>query len=303
MECESTEDLWRFVTCGLNEKAKEMTEKVKNLYMEPAPIMSMLVHDCLENGVDMSLGMTYNNYGFHGTGLSCGADQIAAIDSMVFGEKRITRERLLAGLENNFENDAELRYVLRNDAAKMGRDESANEIGNRLLGAFADSLEGIKNERGGVFRAGTGSAMYYVWHGETLGATADGRDAYDYLPCNFSESMFMTNSGPLSVLVGFAPDELKRTSNGGPMTFELHDTVFKNADSVKKVAQLVKAYVHAGGHQLQINAVNREKLMAAQKEPEKHADLIVRVWGWSGHFVEIDACYQNQIIKRVEFGV
>jgi formate C-acetyltransferase len=115
--------------------------------------------------------------------------------------------------------------------------------------------------------------------------------------------MFMTNSGPLSVLVGFAPAELIRTCNGGPMTFELHDTVFKNPESVKKVAGLVKAYIHAGGHQLQINAVNREKLMAAQAEPEKHADLIVRVWGWSGHFVEIDKCYQNQIIRRVEFGV
>ena len=65
-------------------------------------------------------------------------------------------------------------------------------------------LEPYVNERGGIFRAGTGSAMYYVWHAENLGATADGRDAYDYLPCNFSESMFMTNSGPLSVLIGFA---------------------------------------------------------------------------------------------------
>lgn len=302
-ECESTEDLWRFVICGLNERAKTMTSALKNLYMEPAPIMSMLVHGCLENGTDMSGGLKYNNYGFHGTGLSCGADQIAAVDSMIFREGRITKERLLEGMKTNFENDKELRYILRNDADKMGRDENANEIGNRLLGAFADSLEGYVNERGGIFRAGTGSAMYYVWHGENLGATADGRDAGDYLPCNFSESMFMTNSGPLSVLIGFAPEELIRTSNGGPMTFELHDTVFKNPESVKKVAGLVKAYIHAGGHQLQINAVNREKLMAAQAEPEKHADLIVRVWGWSGHFVEIDKCYQNQIIKRVEFSV
>lgn len=142
--------------------------------------------------------------------------------------------------------------------------------------------------------------MYYVWHSENLGATADGREAFDYFPANFSPSLFLKNSGPLSVLIGFSPEALLRTSNGGPMTFELHDTVFKNDDSVKKVAALVHAYIHSGGHQLQINAVNREKMIQAQLHPEDHQDLIVRVWGWSGHFVELDECYQNQIIKRVE---
>ena len=185
----------------------------------------------------------------------------------------------------------------------MGKDEAANEIGNRLLGAFADSFESIKNERGGIFRAGTGTAMFYVWYAENLKATADGRCDGEYLPANFSESMFLTGTGPLSVLLGFCLPNLKRASNGGPMTLELHDTVFKTEESTKKVAALVKTYIDAGGHQLQLNAVNKEKLMDAQKNPEKHKDLIVRVWGWSGHFVELDECYQNQVIQRLEFDI
>lgn len=300
-ECENTEELMKYVKEGIFKKTQEMCENVKNLYMEPCPYVSLLMSDCLERGIDMSEGMTYNNYGFHGTGLSCAVDQIAAIDSLMFKKKLFDADRLLKAIETNFENDLELKHMLRNDADKMGRDENANEIGNTILNIFADSLEGVKNERGGVFRAGTGSAMYYVWHSENLGATADGREAFDYFPANFSPSLFLTKSGPLSVLIAFSPDALYRTSNGGPMTFELHDTVFKTDDSVKKVAALVRAYILNGGHQLQINAVNREKMIDAQKNPEKHQDLIVRVWGWSGHFVELDKCYQNQIIKRVEF--
>ncbi|MBQ4110210.1 MAG: pyruvate formate-lyase [Clostridia bacterium] len=303
LECESTNELLEFVKDELRNKAKEMTEAVKNLYMEPSPIISLLMKNCLENGRDISEGATYNNYGFHGTGLSCGADQIAAVDSLVFVKKVVTKERLLNGMKTNFKNDSDLRYMLRNYADKMGRDSNANEIGNILLGLFADSLEGIKNERGGIFRAGTGSAMYYVWHGENLGATADGRDAGDYLPANFSESMFLTKSGPFSVLKGFSPENLKRTSNGGPLTLELHDTVFESEESIKKVASLVKSYILMGGHQLQLNAVNREKLMDARLHPERHQNLIVRVWGWSGRFVELNECYQNQIIKRVEFKI
>ncbi len=302
-ECDDMESLWGVVRDRMFSKVREMADAVKNLHLEPAPFQSLLMQDCLENGVDISAGSRYNNYGFHGTGISCGADQLAAVDSMVFKSGEVTKERLLKGMETDFSDDPELKYMLRNKADKMGRDENANEIGDRLLGIFADSLEGLKNERGGIFRAGTGTAMYYVWHSENMKATADGRGAGEYLPANFSPSLFLTDSGPLSVLLGFTPKSLLRTSNGGPMTFELHDTVFKTADSVGKVAELVRSYILSGGHQLQINAVNHDKLLAAQKEPDKYRDLIVRVWGWSGHFVELDKCYQDQILARTEYGI
>lgn len=89
--------------------------------------------------------------------------------------------------------------------------------------------------------------------------------------------------------------------NGGPLTLEFHDTVFKNEEGTAKVAKLVEIFVKNGGHQLQLNAVNRDKLLDAQKHPEKYPNLIVRVWGWSGYFSELDTVYQNQILKRLEF--
>ena len=88
--------------------------------------------------------------------------------------------------------------------------------------------------------------------------------------------------------------------NGGPLTLELHDTLFRNRDSIQKVAFLVKSYIDMGGHQLQLNAVNRERLIEAKKYPELHKNLIVRVWGWSGYFVELDEEYQDHVIQRIE---
>ncbi|MBE6612777.1 MAG: pyruvate formate-lyase, partial [Ruminococcaceae bacterium] len=300
-ECDNMDALMEYTREAIRERAVSMASVVKNLHLEPAPLLSLLMRDCADNGRDISAGAKYNNIGFHGTGLSCAADQLAAVDSMIFKTGRIDKARLLHGMETDFADDAELKHLLRNDADKMGRDDDANEFGNKLLHFFADAFEGLTNERGGVVRAGTGSAMYYVWHSRDLGATADGRAAGEYLPCNFSPSLFLTKSGPLSVLLGFSPDALKRTSNGGPMTLELHDSVFREDSSIHKVAELVRAYILAGGHQLQLNAVNAEKLRAAQLEPEKHQELIVRVWGWSGHFVELDKCYQDQVLSRVEY--
>lgn len=84
---------------------------------------------------------------------------------------------------------------------------------------------------------------------------------------------------------------------------ELHDNTFRNEDGVKKVAALVRTFILRGGHQLQLNSVNREVLLDAQKHPENHKNLIVRVWGWSGYFNELDLDYQNHIISRTEFSV
>ena len=64
---------------------------------------------------------------------------------------------------------------------------------------------------------------------------------------------------------------------------------------------MVKTYIKLNGHQLQLNAVNKETLLDAQKHPENHKNLIVRVWGWSGYFNELDLVYQNHIIKRLGF--
>ena len=87
------------------------------------------------------------------------------------------------------------------------------------------------------------------------------------------------------------------------MTIEIHDTVLKNEIGTKKTALLVKKFIELGGHQLQLNSVNREKLLDAQKHPENYPNLIVRVWGWSGYFNELDLKYQNNIIRRCEYVV
>ena len=193
--------------------------------------------------------------------------------------------------------------MLREDAPKLGRDEECEGIADALLSAFADAVEPLKNERGGIFRAGTGSAMYYLWHADALGSTYDGRYSDEPLSANFSPSLTLRDAGPLSVISAMARPTLARVMNGGPLTLEMHDTVFNHPEGLEKVAQLVRSFILLGGHQLQLNAVSPEQLRDAMAHPEKHRGLIVRVWGWSGHFVQLDKAYQEQILRRTMYGV
>ena len=285
----------------LRAAAENVMEGIHDLYFEPAPYHSVLMSDCMEQKKDISEGGTYNNFGFHGTGFSSAVDQMAAVRKLVFEEQAVTAEAMLSALENDFAEAAELQYRLRHDAPKMGRDPEAKQLAECLIDLFDEALNGMKNERGGIVRAGTGTAMFYVDHARELGATADGRSSGECLPANFSPSLFITDAGLFSIVGNFAVKNLSHAINGGPLTLELHDSIFNASDSIEKVAMLVRGYIRLGGHQLQLNAVNSQRLRDAQLHPEHHSDLIVRVWGWSGHFVELEKRFQDHIIARTEF--
>lgn len=280
-----------------------LCEKVRCLYIRPAPFVSLMMQPAEAYG-DISRGGRYNNYGFHGCGLATAADSLGNIRRYVFGDGSVGKAELIDALKKNFEGYDRLLNKLRYRAPKMGQgDDLTDGIAGTLLDAFADALEGRRNDRGGIFRAGTGTAMYYIYYGEGLPATPDGRRKDEPLAANFSPSLFSECPGPVSIIRSFARQDLRRAMNGGPLTIELHDSVFRGEGSVAKVGALVKFFIDSGGHQLQLNTVNRETLEDAQRHPENYRNLIVRVWGWSGYFVELDPEFQAHIMRRMELGL
>lgn len=144
--------------------------------------------------------------------------------------------------------------------------------------------------------------MFYLRHADEIGASADGRLEREPFGANFAPSLF-AQVGPVSVIKSFSKQHFEKVMNGGPLTIEFHNSVFRDADGIKKVAQLVKYFIMRGGHQLQLNSVNLETMKDAQAHPENYGRLIVRIWGWSAYFVELDREYQDHVIRRQEYNV
>lgn len=299
---ESYEDFYAYVDSLIKKACLRITSAHDNLYIVPAPFMSVLMGGCIEKARDISLGGNSNNYGVHGTGLSTAADSLAAVKKYYFEEKSLSLQDLSEALKNNFKGYESLKEKLRSEAPKMGFDDDyADSIGTALLDSFASGLRGIRNERGGIWRAGTGTAMYYIFHAKDLPATPDGRGAGEVIPANFTPSMFLKQKGPVSVMRSFSKPHLADAINGGPLTIELDQSIFRNDETVEKLAMLIRSYIRMGGHQLQLNTLDKDTLVDAKVHPELHRNLIVRVWGWSGYFVELDECYQDHIIERIKY--
>lgn len=298
LSSESYDDFFAAVKAEIQKECDEICGGINNLWFVPSPFMNVLM-DC-----DVYNGGKYNNFGIHGTGIATAADSLAAIKKYVFDEQSVEKQELINEVDSDFENAPGLLHKLRFEAPKLGNnDDFVDDIAIGLLDAFADALQGKINCRGGIYRAGTGSAMYYLWHADEIGASADGRRAKEPFGTNFSVSLFAKVKGPVSVIASMTKQHFENAINGGPLTLEFHSSVFADEEGIEKVGKLVKAFIDRGGHQLQLNTVNTSSLLDAQIHPEKYRQLVVRIWGWSAYFIELDKEYQDHVIKRQVYSI
>jgi formate C-acetyltransferase len=273
------------------------------LWFVPAPFLSILTDGSIARRQDISSGAKYNNWGLHGTGIATAVDSLVNIRHLIYEEQTLTPAELIDAIDKDFDGYAYLLHLLRYESPKFGDGTEDPELmAIRLLDLFARSVRDLRNERGGRIRPGTGTAMYYLWHVRDLPASPDGRRKGEPLAANYTPSLFAKVPGPLSIVKSFTRPDLSQIINGGPLTLEFHDTLFRTQESRDKVSALVKWYIDNGGHQLQLNAVNRETLAAAKAHPDEHRQLIVRVWGWSAYFYELDEAYQDHVMHRMEYG-
>jgi pyruvate-formate lyase len=305
---EGFESIRQQVKRNIQDQVDQLVERYEPLFLPPAVYYSVLMDGCIEEGSDLSAGLRYNNFGIHGAASANAADALAAVKQFVFGEKSLDPRQLLAALDTNYAGAEDICQKLQQQAPKVGtRNALADDMLVFLFDAFADACERHEgNRRGTRIRPGTGSAMYYIWLAEghpsmsepVVGATADGRFQGDFFSANLAPSPGLRNDSPIAVFESFCQIDYQRIYNGGPVTVELSESVFRNPEGLNKVAMLVRMFLRLGGQQLQINSLNAEILKDACQHPERHPNLIVRVWGWSGYFCELSPQYQDHIINR-----
>jgi len=296
------------VKVHVREQVNCLADVYSRLLLPPAPYYSIFMRGCLEQGRDLSKGLKYNNLGIHGAGSSNAADALAAVQKFIFEEHSISPDELLSALDTNFISCEPLRRELEEEGPKVGNNDPVTDaLLVKLFDDLADACEEhARTPRGGILRPGTGSAMYYIWLAKghqgmrepVVGATADGRLRGQPFSANLAPSPGVLVRGPISTLQSFAKINYQRICNGGPVTMELSDSVFRDHESVRKTAMLVRTFAQLGCQQLQLNSLSLDTLLDAKAHPENHKNLIVRVWGWSGYFCELAPEYQDHIIAR-----
>ena len=267
----------------------------------PAPFLSLLVDDCILRGRDYNDGgPRYNSTYIMGVGPATCADSLAAIRYHVYDHATVGMGELLEALDRDFAGAEPLRQRLWNKTPKFGNDDDyVDAIASDLFRAFFDAVDGRPNTKGGAYHVNYLSTTCHVYFGSRTGATPDGRRATQPLSDGISPSQGADRLGPTAVIRSAATLDHARTG-GTLLNQKFSPSVLAGDDGLVRVGQIVRTYFRLGGHHVQFNVVTAETLRAAQADPEKYRDLIVRVAGYSDYFCDLARALQDEIIARTE---
>lgn len=276
---------------------------IERLYADymPAPFLSLLVEDCIGKGKDYNAGgPRYNSTYIMGVAPATCTDSLAAVNYHIFERKALTMDELLQALARNFEGQERLRLLLWNKTPKFGNDDDyADAILKDVFDAFFDEIDGRMNTKGGSYHVNYLSTTCHVYFGAMTGATPDGRRAEQPLSDGISPVQGVDRHGPTAAVKSAARLDHARTG-GTLLNQKFAPQLLKQEEGLDKVGQLVRSYFRLGGHHIQFNVVTGATLRAAQAEPEKYRDLIVRVAGYSDYFCDLTRALQDEIIARTE---
>jgi len=267
----------------------------------PVPFLSLVIDDCIANAKDYNNGgARYNTSYIQGVGLGTVTDMLTSIRYNIYDRKTLSWNELNKAEEADFEGFEDIQHDLIYNTPKYGNDDDyVDQHAVQVFEIYYDAVNGKPDSRGGVHRINMLPTTSHVYFGSVTGATADGRKAHRPLSEGISPVQGADKQGPTSVLKSASKIDHLRTG-GTLLNQKFSPQFFEDEDSYSCLTALIRSYFALDGHHIQFNVVNAETLREAQKHPELHRDLIVRVAGYSDYFNNLPEDLQNEIILRTE---
>lgn len=292
---------------GLMISSVNTIEQVHKEY-KPLPYLSLFIEDCVKNGRDVTAGgAKYNHSGPQALALGTAADSLATIKQLVFDEKSITAEELIDALKKNWEGYEKLYRLVNSDKVHhYGNDDDyADELAKFVFDTYCKYVEHRPNVRGGEFAPGVYSVAGNVPHGMVQWASADGRQAYepvsDCIGAVHTHVASHDIKGPTAMLNSVAKLDHERAGNGTLLNWKFNPSAVQGEIGLKNLIALLDMIVNKKLMHSQFNVITKEQLLAAQADPDKYKNLLVRVAGYSAYFVDLGKDLQRDIIERTEY--
>lgn len=271
---------------------------------DPKLYRTFFTRDCVKNRKSFEAGGARYNWtivSYHG--IANLIDSIAAIRKCVYEDKTIRKDELIRALRADFKGFKNVRGKLLN-VPKFGNDISyVDDPGAEIIRFAWEELYQHPTPRGGRYIPSCILFVTYMGAGKTVGATPDGRKAFEVLTDSVGASQGCDINGPTALIKSVNKLPLTLAIGTPVLNIRLQKAILDTEQNLQKVANLIRTFFSSGGLQIQISVLNHKEMIAAQKEPEKHKDLIVRIGGYSEYFNILDKKLQDSVIARTEHGV
>lgn len=265
-------------------------------------VRSLVTYSCLERGLDWHAGGADVSEGMVDmVGMTTATDSLYAIREAVFREGWLSLGELRDVLDRDFEGAEDLRLRLLRRIAKFGNaDPDADGYAAREVARVNEHIRSHRTVFDGPWGLDiigwSGAAEF----GRVTGATPDGRKAGQPIADCAGPAQGRNILGPTATFESVLA--LPHATAHGPLVLSLRfpREAVAGAAGVARLRTLIEGYFARGGQQLQISIASTEEMREAQREPEKHRNLLVRVGGFSGYFVQLEKVFQDDMIQRSE---
>jgi len=266
--------------------------------------MGSVLHDlCMKHCLDLHTpqipeGLNFGYFEYIGYGTV--VDSLAAMKKLVFEDKKLTMDELLTALDNDFEGREDVRALLKSAPCYGNNDEYADSI--------ARDIDILSVKYGNKYSPELGmhnDVRYvpftsHVPFGKVVSATPNGRRAFTALSDGSSASHGADVNGPTAVLLSnyTSKNYGYRDRAARMLNIKFTPKCLAGDEGTRKMISFIRTFCDLKLWHVQFNVINRETLVAAQKDPEKYRNLIVRIAGYSAYFVDLSPDLQNDLIAR-----
>lgn len=266
----------------------------------PELVLNLLMHGTIEKGLNITECAQLCTVGIDGVGLGTVADSLAAIEQRVVIEKKLSWEDLYLAINNDFHGvlGERMRLMLASSPRYCQGASLGDEWAARVSRLFAKIVKEQPVPEGRELIPGWFSWSSTIMFGKQVGATPDGRHAFAPVTHGANPNPgFRKDGAPTSMATGIARIQ-PGYGNAAPLQLEMDPHLSAQEGGVEKVMQLIQTHMDMEGTLININVLDKEKLMEAHKQPERYPDLVVRVTGFTAYFAALSPEFRQLVVDR-----
>jgi formate C-acetyltransferase len=268
----------------------------------PELVLDLLCHGPIERGLDASHGgVEHYNLCVDGAALATVADSFAALEQRIELEGALTWDEIGRHIESDWAGpDGERARLMMKNIPRYGSGGSlGDEYAVRIARLFADVVKSKPTPAGFNMIPGLFSWANTIPMGRELDATPNGRHAGAPISHGANpDPGFRRDGAPSAMAVAIATVQ-PGWGNSAPMQIELDPGLSRGEGAVDNVVSLIRTHMDLGGTQINMNVVDRAKVLEAHEDPSRYPDLVVRVTGFSAYFASLSPEFRKLVVDRI----
>ena len=304
---ESTEELYARFRTDLMEAVdcirKGIDFHLRNQYRNaPELLLNLVSHGPIEKGRDASHGgMEYYNIAVDGAGIATVADSFAALKQCCETTRRLTWAQVRKAIREDYagEEGETVRRILAATPMYGHGGTDADDWAVRISRTFTHAIADHRTPDGYLTIPGLFSWANTIPFGKDVGATPNGRHAGRPINHGANPHNGFRKDGAFTAAARAIASVQPGYGNTAPFQLELNDTIINREDAIANVGAVIRGHFDMGGTLVNVNIVDADKILEANKNPQAYPDLIVRVTGFTAYFAALSPEFRQLVVDRI----